>query len=102
MTDVDARGNSAIFRSCKSLGIAEGQFPGFVDFGNSGVESVANLHIARANADGFRADFTNCTKIRILPKKWHEPDVKLDDLLRKEQRAREFLKEACGRGTFIL
>jgi hypothetical protein len=44
--------SAASFYLCKSLKIAEGTFPGFVDFSESGIEKIGKLIITQPNDRG--------------------------------------------------
>ena len=65
ITDTSAGGDAASFYQCADLKVAEGTFPGFIEFGGSGVEKIGNLVITRPNTRGEAASFACCFSLKV-------------------------------------
>ena len=85
LTD-DHDGDAACFDYCPNLKIAEGTFPGYVDFSNSGIKKTGELTITKPNDEGFKADFTGCD-IR-LPTEFLGSEFHVDDAVRQKNLIR--------------
>lgn len=53
------------FTRCKLLKIAEGRFPGYVDFSHSGIERIGTLIIAKPDHLGDAANYSFCRSLEI-------------------------------------
>ncbi len=65
----DKNGNSADFTLCKSLQIATGTYPRYVDFEGSGIHSIQNLDIQLPDiivGDIVAGDFRDCPNLHTL------------------------------------
>lgn len=61
-TGKDIKGKTASFSKCPNLKCAEGTFDGFVDFSESGVETIGELHCGTNNS-GYSASFRSCNAL---------------------------------------
>jgi hypothetical protein len=86
-------GDAANFDGCQSLEVAEGTFPGFVDFSASGINTVGNLVIVKPNIHGLKSDFSDCGYLR-LKAEYLGPEFEMDDYARQKNLERIATAEA--------
>jgi hypothetical protein len=82
----DEEGNAASFFGCPNLKVAEGSFPGYVNFSRSGIKKLGNLEITAPNKDKKKANFTGCNI--HLPEKFLGPEYQMDDGIRRKNLGR--------------
>lgn len=58
-------GDTASFKGCKQLKIAEGTFHGYVGFSASGIEEIGDLKVIQPDEDGHAASFWKCKNLKI-------------------------------------
>jgi len=62
---LDKSGQTACFTNCYHLKVAEGNFAGYVDFSESGVEKIGDLHITAPDKNGIAALFDDCENLKV-------------------------------------
>jgi hypothetical protein len=92
ITAPDKDGYAAFFNKCINLKIAEGTFPGLVNFDGAGITAAGNLTITNTNGQGYKANFTNCD-LR-LPNKFLGSEYLMDKAIRQEDLARNAASKA--------
>jgi len=90
---------AAAFDGCEHLKVAEGTFPGHVDFSDSGINKLGRLSILLANENGIKADFTGCDI--HLPEKFLGPEYQMDDDLRQKNLQRVAVSNALNAASDI-
>jgi len=61
----NGQGWAATFYGCKNLKIATGNFNGFADFRESGVEKIEHLTVIGKNHNWWSASFQNCVNLKV-------------------------------------
>ncbi len=64
-------GDTAYFDGCRHLQNATGTFHGYVDFGESGIESIENLTVTQPDNEGTAAKFTKCRHLKVATGTFH-------------------------------
>ena len=65
ITKPDNNGYAASFHGCLNLDVAEGAYPGFVEFGRAGIKRISNLTITDPDSVGNAAGFADCRKLEV-------------------------------------